>query len=358
LLLAVSIGSVAVAAEAERSTREILSELDAARIPAYDPSRRSEPGYIEKLQKDFVEIGAKRDVLILELFRVDPNHDGLSVLMAEHWRRMPPEGPNERKLKQEIADVLARTKNDKLRAEAYFARAQADLYKSQQTGILDLSGVDEFVRTYPKDPRAEYLLYMATFVARDEKARQALEDRLLDSYPKSRAAEAVLGTRRQRSSIGKPFQFEFTDAISGSTVSMKNLKGKVVVIDFWATWYGPCLAQVPHMRELYAKYHHHGLEFIGVSLDVPKENGGLENLKQFVKANGIAWPQYYQGKVWDGEFSKSWGINAIPAVFVVDTGGNLAAILGGEKIMDQLEQIIPDLLKKKGRGATTPAGSG
>lgn len=355
LFLSAAIGPAAVAA-ADRPAREILSDLNAARIPAYDPSRRAEPGYIEKLQQEFLEMGAKRDALILELFRVDPDHAGLSELMAEHWRRMPPAGPNELKLKQEIDDVLARSKDEKLRAEALFARAQAGLYKSQQTGVLDLSGVDEFVRARPTDPRAEQLLYMASFVTRDDKAKQSVEERILKEYPKSRVAEAVLGARRQREAIGKPLELEFTDAVSGSTVSIKNLKGKVIVLDFWATWCGPCVAQMPHMKQLYTRYHGQGLEIIGVSLDVAKEDGGLESLRRFVKENGITWPQYYQGKFWDGDFSRSWGINAIPAVFVVDTDGKLAAILGSEKIKDQLEQIVPALLKQKGRKSTTPSG--
>ena len=104
---------------------------------------------------------------------------------------------------------------------------------------------------------------------------------------------------------------------------MKSLKGKVVVIDFWATWCGPCVAEMPKMKELYAKYHDQGVEFIGVSLDQPKEEGGLDSLKKFVKENEIAWPQYYQGNFWESEFSKSWGVNAIPCVFIVDADGKL-----------------------------------
>ena len=153
---------------------------------------------------------------------------------------------------------------------------------------------------------------MAMSVARDEKTTGALENRILKEFPDSRSAASILGTRRQLEGIGKPFELEFTDAISGSTISMKALKSKVVVIDFWATWCGPCVAEMPHMKELYAEYHNKGVEFIGVSLDNPKEEGGLDSLKNYVKSNGINWPQYYQGKGWDSEFSTSWGIQGIP----------------------------------------------
>ena len=97
------------------------------------------------------------------------------------------------------------------------------------------------------------------------------------------------------------------------------------------------------MKEIYAKYHDKGVEFIGVSLDEPKEEGGLDELKKFVKENGIAWPQYYQGKGWQSEFSSSWGINAIPAMFIVDTEGKLYSL----EARGKLEKIIPELLKKK-----------
>ena len=105
---------------------------------------------------------------------------------------------------------------------------------------------------------------------------------------------------------------------------MAALKGKVVVVDFWATWCGPCVAEMPTMKKLYAEYHGQGVEFLGISLDQPKEQGGLDALKKFVKEKEIPWPQYYQGKGWQSDFSSSWGINSIPSMFLVDQDGKLA----------------------------------
>ncbi len=149
----------------------------------------------------------------------------------------------------------------------------------------------------------------------DLKAKEALEDRVLTQVPGTNLAQSVLGERRRRDTIGKPFDLVFVDAIGGSTISIKRLKGTVVVIDFWATWCGPCVAEMPHLKELYARYHNRGVEFIGISLDRPEKEGGLDKLKKFAKDTGIAWPQYYQGDGGMGGFSRSWGIQIIPVIF-------------------------------------------
>jgi hypothetical protein len=96
------------------------------------------------------------------------------------------------------------------------------------------------------------------------------------------------------------------------------------------------------------------VEFIGVSLDQPKEQGGLDELKAFVKEKEIAWPQYYQGNYWQSEFSTSWGINSIPCVFVVATEGKLYSVDARGK----LEDMIPELLEKKSTPVGAAAGVG
>jgi thiol-disulfide isomerase/thioredoxin len=325
---------------AERTAEQILKDLDAIKAPKLDARLAQSQSYMQRYHTREREAWGKRDVLILELSKVAPNHERLPVLMAERWGR---KDDRSKTLVREIDDLLARTKNPKLKAEGTFIKARGKIRETHKGSSPDLSLVEEFIKLSPKDPRGATLFEAAIDHARDGKVKDSLKERLAREYPESAYAVSLRGPRNPQDWVGKPFELAFTDAISGSAISMKDLRGKVVVIDFWATWCGPCVAEMPKMKELYAKYRDKGVEFIGVSLDLPKEQGGLEKLKAFVKEKGIAWPQYYQGNYWKSDFSRSWGINSIPRVFVVDQEGKLFSV----EARGKLETIIPNLLKEK-----------
>jgi thiol-disulfide isomerase/thioredoxin len=108
---------------------------------------------------------------------------------------------------------------------------------------------------------------------------------------------------------------EFT-SFSGEQINMANLKGKVVLIDFWATWCGPCRRVMPDLVETYKEYHSKGFEIIGISLD--KDRAQLE---KYMEDTGITWPQYYDGLSWNNKISRRFGIRGIPHVVLLDKNG-------------------------------------
>ncbi len=323
----------------DRSPGQILDALDGIELPSFDSGKKDDQPYVRQHLAKLKEATEKRAALIWELFQVAPDHERIPPLMAERWsvRRYGLAGDQ---VEKEVADALARTRSPKLKVEGEYARAYTRLYDSPRDRAVELAGVDQFRELAPQDPRGATLLQLALRRTSDEGVKKLLEGQILREFPDSLPAEKILGSRRKDFVVGKPFDLEFTDAIGGAVVSVKRLKGKIVVIDFWATWCAPCMADLPEMKRLYAKYHDQGVEFIGVSLDQPEARGGLRNLKRVVAEKEITWPQYYQGDGWDGKFSSSCGINAIPATFLIDTDGNLASTEAAGK----LDTLIPKLL--------------
>jgi len=336
----------------DRKPDQILKEIKAVKLPSLAPKDARNQEAVQKYIRDRQEAMSRKAELIGELFQADPSNKELAKLLPERWQALLMTDQDAAgKVADEIGDALAKTQDKALKVEGNFLKAQALIMKDREHAEAALPAAEEFAKLAPKDQRAPVLFYyIANGMDPKSDERKALEDRILADYKGTQFASMIESSRRQREAIGKPFELAFTDAISGSEVSMETLKGKVVVVDFWATWCGPCVGEMPKMKKLYAEYKDKGVEFVGVSLDQPKDQGGLDELKDFVAKNHIGWPQYYQGKGWESEFSKGWGVNAIPCVFVVDADGKLYST----EARGKLETLIPELLekaKKKDAGA-------
>lgn len=133
--------------------------------------------------------------------------------------------------------------------------------------------------------------------------------------------------------------------IQGPTINdqdfdLADMQGKVLLVDFWATWCGPCIAELPNVRKVYDKYHEHGLDVVGISLD---ENKAA--LKAFLQEHDEPWPQIFyeeQGKTgFSNPLAVKHGINAIPAIYLIDRQGNLlAGNLRGEKMELEIAKAL------------------
>jgi thiol-disulfide isomerase/thioredoxin len=124
--------------------------------------------------------------------------------------------------------------------------------------------------------------------------------------------------------------------LDGKPLSVANDKGKIVLIDFWATWCGPCVRELPNVLKVYAKDHDKGFDIIGVSLDSDKAK-----LTSFIKEKNMTWPQYFDGKGWENKVSTKYGINSIPATYLLGKDGK---IIGKDLRGDALDNAVTTAL--------------
>jgi len=137
--------------------------------------------------------------------------------------------------------------------------------------------------------------------------------------------------------VGQPAPDFTLNTPEGTPFSLSSLKGQVVVIDFWASWCGPCRKENPHMVELYKELNPKGVEFFGVSLDDKKENW----LKA-IEDDGLTWKHASDLKGWKSAAAKLYGVNSIPATVVIDQNGTIVA----KKVFgDELKAEVEKLLK-------------
>jgi thiol-disulfide isomerase/thioredoxin len=188
---------------------------------------------------------------------------------------------------------------------------------------------------FPEQNEAYDMLLAVAGQADASKARAIVSEIEAGKAPAA-AKDRARGLLAKLDAVGKPLDIKFT-AIDGREVDLSAMKGKVVLVDFWAVWCGPCVAEIPKVKAAYEELQPEGFEIVGISFDQDKAK-----LESFVKDKGMKWPQFFDGKGWKNDFGVKYGINSIPTMWLVDKQGNLREMNARQDLVGKVERLLAE----------------
>ncbi|HJQ22387.1 MAG TPA: redoxin domain-containing protein [Blastocatellia bacterium] len=164
----------------------------------------------------------------------------------------------------------------------------------------------------------------------------------LEKNPQAAEVEAVRAVIANPKLASARFAMPFkVTAATGEDLALDKLKGKVVLLDFWASWCGPCRAEMPAVKRIWEKYQKDNFVIIGVNLD-----NNRKAFDQYVAQEGVLWPQFYDGKGWNNRIAQLYDVHAIPATFLIDQQGIIRATgLRGSRLYDKIGELLKEKAK-------------
>lgn len=265
------------------------------------------------------------------------------------------------------ADATAKTKYQQERdffAKEYFKQADFsdagfndqpmvyDAFKQYSNALVNFGFPDNEIRNaietelarFPQGSKGYKYALAGTVIGLSSTSKLALCETYLNDYgnkfnirnsPTVQRIKYTIGQART-SMIGAEAPDFTMNTVEGKPLSLKELRGKVLLVDFWASWCGPCRKENPHVVAAYTKFKDRGFEILGVSLDSNKDRW-----VDAIAADGLTWPHVGDLKGWQNDAAKLYSVTSIPQNVLLDKNGNiLARNLRGEQLEQKLVEVF------------------
>ena len=236
---------------------------------------------------------------------------------------------------QTLTEKYAGTE-ESLEAKFYIGNVYSELHKYDEAlkwldAVLSYGEIDPNFKARTLYFKAKALIGKGDIASAKEVVTQlrTVEPMAADSF-----GSELSGTMR----IGAEAQTFNVADFNGKTVDLAKYKGNITILNFWATWCDPCIAEFPKIKKMYDKFKEQGVQLIGISLD-----DDLEDLRGFTSQEGVDWPQIFDGKRWKGAIPSMYHVSILPTFVALDREGKVRYV-GGDT--EALIQIITTLLSE------------
>ncbi len=331
---------------ADKAWLEVLTAAKLPEPPEQWRTSRPKPEEEAKFRVDTAKLALAAADKAKAFYTEHPAHRSAAGARAKEYELLHvAQRFGETKLTARLDDLLKARLSDpklsdderfKIRAEAVQRAAMARQAEGMPAILAEFEkGARVLLKDFPKRPEPYDMLLEVASNTDGDKAR-ALAKELSESTDSEKTRSSALAILKKMDAIGKPVAISFT-AVDGTKVDLTKMQGKVVLVDFWATWCGPCVAGLPEIMGVYEKLHSKGFEIVGISFDQKKEK-----LTQFTTDKKMPWVQYFDGLGWGNKIGQEYGINSIPAMWLIDKKGVLRDMNGRANLAEKVEKFLAE----------------